>query len=56
MSMAGQPVSAEDEETLRQIFRGELSGDEAALKLLEDEGLGETARAQELRRRIAASA
>jgi len=53
MVMAGQPLSAEDETLLRRQFRGEVSADEAVLLVLEREGLGDSPRAHELRRRIA---
>lgn len=52
MIMAGQPMTPEDETRLRRQFRGEISPDEALLQVLESEGLGDTPRAQELRRRI----
>ncbi|MCJ7857115.1 hypothetical protein [Corynebacterium kalidii] len=56
MTMAGQPLTPEDSTRCRRIFRGEISDDQAALEILEDEGLGNSARAAELRRHIAASA
>lgn len=56
MIMAGQPMSAEDEAICRQILRGEITGDEAVLKYIEEHDLGDSARAAELRRRIAGAA
>ncbi|MDN6376890.1 MULTISPECIES: hypothetical protein [Corynebacterium] len=56
MTMAGQPLSEETEQEVRRILRGEISADQSVLDVLEKEGLGNTPRAQELRRRIAASA
>lgn len=56
MTMAGQPLSEETEQEVRRILRGEISADQSVLNVLEKEGLGNTPRAQELRRRIAASA
>lgn len=56
MTMAGQPLSPGAERQGRRILRGELSGDQAVLHVLEAHGLGDTPRARELRRRIAASA
>lgn len=56
MTMAGQPLTPEDEARCRRIFRGEISDDQAALEILEEEGLGNTSRAAELRRLIATSA
>lgn len=56
MTMAGQPMTAETEHEVRRILRGEITADQSALQLLEQRGLGDSARAQELRRRIAASA
>lgn len=56
MTMAGQPMTAETEHEVRCILRGEITADQSALRLLEQRGLGDSARAQELRRRIAASA
>ena len=56
MTMAGQPMTAETEHEVRRILRGEITADHSALQLLEQRGLGDSARAQELRRRIAASA
>lgn len=56
MTMAGQPMTAETEHEVCRILRGEITVDQSALQLLEQRGLGDSARAQELRRRIAASA
>lgn len=56
MTMAGQPVTPEDEARGRRILRGEVSADQAVLEILEDEGLANTPRAAELRRRIARGA
>ena len=56
MTMAGQPMTAETEHEVCRILRGEITADQSALQLLEQRGLGDSARAQELRRRIAASA
>ncbi|MHA6601318.1 antitoxin VbhA family protein [Corynebacterium coyleae] len=56
MIMAGQPMSAQDEAIGRKILRGVLTGDEAVLKYLEENGFGDSARAAELRRRIAGAA
>ena len=56
MTMAGQPLTSEDDARCRRIFRGEISDDQAALEILEEEGLGNTSRAAELRRLIATSA
>lgn len=53
MIMAGQPIGAEDEVLLRRQLRREISADEAVLQVLEREGLGDSPRAHELRRRIA---
>lgn len=46
-------MSLEDNEMDRRILRGEISGDQAVLKVLEDHGLGDSERAEQLRRRIA---
>ena len=56
MTMAGQPMTAETEHEVCRILRGEITAAQSALQLLEQRGLGDSARAQELRRRIAASA
>ncbi|WP_297003941.1 antitoxin VbhA family protein [uncultured Corynebacterium sp.] len=53
MTMAGQPVTPETELEGRRILRGEISADQSVLNLLEQQGYGNTPRAQELRRRIA---
>ena len=55
MTMAGHPVTPETEQEVRRILRGEVSADQSVLNLLEQRGYGSTPRAQELRRRIAAS-
>ncbi|WP_459610662.1 antitoxin VbhA family protein [Corynebacterium urogenitale] len=52
MSMAGYTMTPEDEERGRRILRGEISGDEAVLEILEKRGLGNSERAQFLRERI----
>ena len=56
MVMAGQPLSAEAEAAGRKIIRGEISDEEAVLDYLEKNGLGNSSRAAELRRRIAGAA
>lgn len=56
MIMAGQPMSDELEAQGRRILRGETTGDEAALRYLEDNGYGDSPRAAELRRRISGAA
>ncbi|MGO1949197.1 MAG: antitoxin VbhA family protein [Mycobacteriaceae bacterium] len=52
MTMAGQPVTPEDEARGRRILRGETSADQTVLEILEEEGLSGMPRAAELRRRI----
>ncbi|MBC2681285.1 hypothetical protein GSS87_02540 [Corynebacterium sp. 4HC-13] len=52
MSMAGYTMTPEDEERGRHILRSEISGDEAALQILEKRRLGNSERAQFLRERI----
>lgn len=52
MSMAGYAMTPEDEERGRRILRGEITGDEAVLEILEKRGLGNSERAQFLRERI----
>ena len=51
MTMAGYTMTTRDEEDVRRIFRGEITGDEAVLEVLERHGYG--TRAGELRQRIA---
>ena len=55
MTMAGYEMTAQDEEDIRRIFRGELTGDEAVLLAMERDGYGDSERAKELRTRIAES-
>ena len=55
MTMAGYEMTAQDEEDIRRMFRGELTGDEAVLLAMERDGYGDSERAQELRTRIAES-
>ena len=45
MTMAGQPMTAETEHEVRRILRGEITADQSALQLLEQRGLGDSARA-----------
>ncbi|GAB3072806.1 antitoxin VbhA family protein [Corynebacterium aquatimens] len=56
MIMAGQTLSPELESEGRKILRGELSADESVLRYLEENGLRESARAAELRRRTSGAA
>ncbi|WP_282938102.1 antitoxin VbhA family protein [Corynebacterium auriscanis] len=53
MTMAGYTITPQDEEDIRLILRGEITGDEAVLKAMEADGYGTSARAEFLRRRIA---
>ena len=53
MTMAGYTMTTRDEEDVRRIFRGEITGDEAVLEVLERHGYGNSTRAGELRQRIA---
>ena len=53
--MAGYEMTAQDEEDIRRMFRGELTGDEAVLLAMERDGYGDSERAKELRTRIAES-
>ncbi|MCG7259226.1 MULTISPECIES: antitoxin VbhA family protein [unclassified Corynebacterium] len=55
MTMAGYEMTSQDEEDIRLIFQGELTGDEAVLQVLERRGYGDSERAKELRTRIAES-
>ncbi len=55
MTMAGYEMTAQDEEDIRRMFRGELTGDEAVLLAMERDGYGDSERAKELRTRIAES-
>ena len=48
-------MTSQDEEDIRRMFRGELTGDEAVLLAMERDGYGDSERAQELRTRIAES-
>lgn len=56
MVMAGQTMSAGLEADGRRILRGETTADEAILRHMEKNGLGDSARAAELRRRISGAA
>ena len=53
MTMAGYDITPDDEATSRRILRGEITGDQAALELMEAHGYGECERAEFLRQRIA---
>lgn len=53
MTMAGYTMTPHDEEDIRQIFRGDITGDEAVLKAMEADGYGNSDRANFLRQRIA---
>jgi hypothetical protein len=53
MTMAGYTMTTRDEEDVRRIFRGEITGDEAVLEVLERRGYGNSERAEVLRQRIA---
>ena len=55
MTMAGYEMTSQDEEDIRRMFRGELTGDEAVLLAMERDGYGDSERAKELRTRIAES-
>lgn len=55
MTMAGYEMTAQDEEDIRRMYRGELTGDEAVLLAMERDGYGDSERAQFLRKRIAES-
>lgn len=55
MTMAGYTMTPRDEEDVRRILRGEITGDEAVLEVLERHGLGDSERAEVLRQRIAES-
>lgn len=55
MTMAGYEMTPRDEEDIRLIFQGELTGDEAVLLAMERDGYGDSERAKELRTRIAES-
>ena len=55
MTMAGYTMTTQDEEDVRRIFQGEITGDEAVLLAMERDGYGDSERAQELRTRIAES-
>lgn len=54
MTMAGYTLTEEDETRGRRILRGEITGDEGALKILESTGFGNSDRAHVLRKRITA--
>lgn len=53
MTMAGYTMTPHDEERGRRILRREITGDEAALEVLEERGYGDSDRAAVLRDRIA---
>ena len=53
MTMAGHTISLEQEARLRRVLRGEITGDEAALEVIESYGYGDSERAEVLRQRIA---
>lgn len=53
MTMAGYTMTTRDEEDVRRIFRGEITGDEAVLEVMERRGYGDSERAEVLRQRIA---
>ena len=53
MTMAGYTMTTRDEEDVRRIFRGEITGDEAVLEVMERRGYGDSERAEILRQRIA---
>ncbi|MHA7686581.1 antitoxin VbhA family protein [Corynebacterium evansiae] len=55
MTMEGYEMTTRDEEDVRRILRGEITGDEAVLEVLERHGLGDSEPAKELRERIAES-
>lgn len=55
MTMAGYTMTTQDEEDVRRIFQGEITGDEAVLEVLERHGLGDSERAEVLRQRITES-
>ncbi|MGJ4138795.1 antitoxin VbhA family protein [Corynebacterium evansiae] len=55
MTMAGYTMTTRDEEDVRRIFQGEITGDEAVLEVLERRGFGDSERAEVLRQRIAES-
>ena len=55
MTMAGYEMTSQDEEDIRRMFRGELTGDEAVLLAMERDGYGDSERAPDLRTRIATS-
>ena len=52
MTMAGYTMTTRDEEDVRRIFRGEITGDEAVLEVMERRGYGDSERAEVLRQRI----
>lgn len=53
MTMAGYTMTPADEEDVRLIIRGEITGDEAVLRAMEADGYGDSKRAELLRQRIA---
>ncbi|MGV0409999.1 antitoxin VbhA family protein [Corynebacterium resistens] len=55
MTMAGDDMTPDDEARGRRILCGEITGDQAALEVMEAQGYGDCERAEFLRRRIAES-
>lgn len=53
MTMAGHSISPEQENRLRRVLCGDITGDKAALETIEAHGYGDSARATLLRQRIA---
>ncbi|WP_282939606.1 antitoxin VbhA family protein [Corynebacterium auriscanis] len=53
MRMAGYDITPDDEARGRRILRGEITGDQAVLEVMEAQGYGDCERAQFLRQRIA---
>lgn len=53
MTMAGYDMTPDDEVRGRRILRGEITGDQATLEVMEAQGYGDCERAEFLRRRIA---
>lgn len=53
MTMAGHSISPEQENRLRRVLRGDITGDKAALETIEAHDYGDSARATLLRQRIA---
>ena len=46
MTMAGYTMTPADESRGRRVLRGEITGDEAALNILENKGYGDSKRAE----------